>query len=97
MAAGGTVSGASEAALRTLAKLDQVMPPRLRGEVAAIHEATQTLEYGQVTVDGDALLALARAFPRPRCGSARLRARDGRRSSDGSSPSASWRPVAGGT
>jgi len=61
MAAGGTVSGASEAALRTLAKLDQVMPPKLRGEVRAIHEATQTLEYGQVTVDGDALLTLARA------------------------------------
>ena len=60
MAAGGTVSGASEAALRTLAKLDQVMPPRLRGEVRAIHEATQTLEYGQVTVDGDVLLTLAR-------------------------------------
>src|SRR3982751_5347786 len=52
MAAGGTVSGASEAALRTLAKLDQVMPPRLRGEVRAIHEATQTLEHGQATVDG---------------------------------------------
>jgi predicted DNA-binding transcriptional regulator YafY len=61
MAAGGTVSGASEAALRTLAKLDQVMPPKLRSEVRAIHEATQTLEYGQVTVDGDALLTLARA------------------------------------
>jgi predicted DNA-binding transcriptional regulator YafY len=61
MAAGGTVSGASEAALRTLAKLDQVMPPKLRSEVRAIHEATQTLEYGQVTVDGDALLVLARA------------------------------------
>jgi predicted DNA-binding transcriptional regulator YafY len=60
MAAGGTVSGASEAALRTLAKLDQVMPPRLRGEVRAIHEATQTLEYGQATVDGDVLLTLAR-------------------------------------
>ena len=44
MAAGGTVSGASEAALRTLAKLDQVMPPRLRSEVRAIHEATQTLD-----------------------------------------------------
>jgi predicted DNA-binding transcriptional regulator YafY len=60
MAAGGTVSGASEAALRTLAKLDQVMPPRLRGEVRAIHEATQTLDSGQATVDGDALLRLAR-------------------------------------
>lgn len=61
MAAGGTVSGASEAALRTLAKLDQVMPPRLRSEVRAIHEATQTLDSGQATVDGDALLRLARA------------------------------------
>ena len=65
MAAGGTVSGASEAALRTLAKLDQVMPPRLRGEVRAIHEATQTLDHGQATVDGEALLRLARACPRP--------------------------------
>ncbi|HEY3530038.1 MAG TPA: YafY family protein [Nocardioides sp.] len=61
MAAGGTVSGASEAALRTLAKLDQVMPPRLRSEVRAIHAATQTLDSGQAAVDGDALLRLARA------------------------------------
>src|SRR4051812_18350322 len=61
LAAGGTVSGASEAALRTLAKLDQVMPPRLRGEVRAIHEATQTLDQGQSPVDGEALLRLARA------------------------------------
>jgi predicted DNA-binding transcriptional regulator YafY len=61
MAAGGTVSGASEAALRTLAKLDQVMPPRLRSEVRAIHEATQTLDQGRVVVDGEALLRLARA------------------------------------
>ncbi|HEY2879690.1 YafY family protein [Nocardioides sp.] len=61
MAAGGTVSGASEAALRTLAKLDQVMPPKLRSEVRAIHAATQTLDSGMATVDGDALLQLARA------------------------------------
>lgn len=61
MAAGGTISGASEAALRTLAKLDQVMPPRLRSEVRAIHAATQTLDSGQAAVDGDVLLRLARA------------------------------------
>jgi predicted DNA-binding transcriptional regulator YafY len=59
MAAGGTVSGASEAALRTLAKLDQVMPPKLRSEVRAIHAATQTLDSGMATVDGDALLQFA--------------------------------------
>jgi predicted DNA-binding transcriptional regulator YafY len=61
MAAGGTVSGASEAALRTLAKLDQVMPPRLRSEVRALHDATQTLDHGQAVVDGDVLLRLAKA------------------------------------
>src|SRR4051812_31525141 len=61
LAAGGTVSGASEAAVRTLAKLDQVMPPRLRGEVRALHEATQTLDAGEPTVDGEALLRVARA------------------------------------
>ena len=61
MAAGGTVSGASEAALRTLAKLEQVMPPKLRSEVRALHAATQTLDAGLPTVDGDALLHLARA------------------------------------
>lgn len=61
LAAGGTVAGASEAALRTLAKLDQVMPPRLRGEVRAIQQATSTLEGGAIQVDGEGLLTLARA------------------------------------
>ncbi len=87
MAAGGTVSGASEAALRTLAKLDQVMPPRLRGEVRAIHEATQTLEYGQVTVDGDVLLTLARGVRDT------VRVRFGYESRDGTQTSRTVEPV----
>ncbi len=61
LAAGGTVAGASEAALRTLAKLDQVMPPRLRSEVKAIQDATDTLPGGVTEIDGEALLVLARA------------------------------------
>ncbi|PUA80330.1 helix-turn-helix transcriptional regulator [Nocardioides currus] len=61
LAAGGTVTGASEAALSTLAKLDQVMPPRLRSEVKAIHDATETLSSNSDLVDGDALLTLAKA------------------------------------
>ncbi|GAB2883514.1 helix-turn-helix transcriptional regulator [Nocardioides pacificus] len=61
LAAGGTVAGASEAALRTLAKLDQVMPPRLRSEVRAIRDATVTLSGTAIEVDGEALLTLARA------------------------------------
>ena len=96
MAAGGTVSGASEAALRTLAKLDQVMPPRLRGEVRAIHEATNTLDHGH-TVDGEALLRLARACRdtvRVALGTPRPKATP---RNDAWSPGGSWRPVAGGT
>src|SRR5206468_337610 len=58
LAAGGTVAGASEAALRTLAKLDQVMPPRLRSEVRAIQEATETLPGAAVEVDGEVLQVL---------------------------------------
>ncbi len=61
MAAGGTVAGAAEAALRTLAKLDQVMPPRLRSEVRALQDATATLTGGGVEVDGEVLMTLARA------------------------------------
>lgn len=61
LAAGGTVAGASEAALRTLAKLDQVMPPRLREEVRALHGATATLTAGASEVDGELLMTLARA------------------------------------
>ncbi len=61
LAAGGMVSGASEAALSTLAKLDQVMPPRLRSEVKAIHDATETLGVATDLVDGDTLLVIARA------------------------------------
>jgi predicted DNA-binding transcriptional regulator YafY len=61
LAAGGTVAGASEAALRALAKLDQVLPARLRSEVAAIHAATDTLGTPASEVDGEALLALAKA------------------------------------
>jgi predicted DNA-binding transcriptional regulator YafY len=61
LAAGGTVAGASEAAVRTLAKLDQVLPARLRAEVRAVHDAITTLEGGRIEVDADALLVLARA------------------------------------
>jgi predicted DNA-binding transcriptional regulator YafY len=61
LAAGGTVAGASEAAVRTLAKLDQVLPARLRAEVRALHDAIVTLEGGRLEVDADALLTLARA------------------------------------
>ncbi|SCG36876.1 helix-turn-helix transcriptional regulator [Micromonospora humi] len=60
-AAGGTVAGAGEAGLRALAKLDQVMPPRLRAEVRAVQGATETLVGPGAEIDPDVLVTLARA------------------------------------
>ncbi|GAA4982665.1 putative DNA-binding transcriptional regulator YafY [Nonomuraea thailandensis] len=61
LASGGTVAGAGEAALRALTKLDQVMPPRLRAEVRAVHGATDTLVGSGVEIDAELLVTLARA------------------------------------
>ncbi|MCV7421521.1 YafY family transcriptional regulator [Mycobacterium yunnanensis] len=63
VAAGGSVAGVGESALRALTKLDQVMPSRLRSQVAAVHDATTTLTPGQTDdlVDPDVLMTLARA------------------------------------
>ncbi|TDC55178.1 YafY family transcriptional regulator [Actinomadura sp. KC345] len=61
MASGGTVAGAGEAALRALTKLDQVMPPRLRAEVRAVHGATATLAGPAAEIDAELLVTLARA------------------------------------
>ncbi|MER7889824.1 YafY family protein [Micromonospora sp. NPDC094482] len=61
LASGGTVAGAGEAALRALAKLDQVMPSRLRAEVRAVYGATETLVGPGVEIDAELLVTLARA------------------------------------
>ncbi|MFN8193918.1 MAG: YafY family protein [Nocardioidaceae bacterium] len=56
-----SVSGASDAAVRTLAKLDQVLPPQLRRSIRALQDATDSLPGPTSGVDGEALLTLARA------------------------------------
>lgn len=63
VAAGGSVAGVGESALRALSKLDQVMPARLRSQVAAVHDSTTTLTSGQTDelVEPDVLMTLARA------------------------------------
>jgi predicted DNA-binding transcriptional regulator YafY len=63
LAAGGSVAGVGESALRALGKLDQVLPPRLRSQVAALHEATVMLMPNAVDspVEPDTLMTLARA------------------------------------
>ncbi|MDH6244860.1 YafY family protein [Mycobacterium sp. OTB74] len=64
LAAGGSVAGVGESALRALSKLDQVMPARLRAQVAAVHGATVTLQPAgrpDEIVSPDVLMTLARA------------------------------------
>jgi predicted DNA-binding transcriptional regulator YafY len=63
VAAGGSVAGVGEAALRALSKLDQVLPARLRSQVSAVHDATVTLTPDSVDspVAPDVLMTLARA------------------------------------
>ncbi|HEX3288906.1 MAG TPA: WYL domain-containing protein, partial [Mycobacterium sp.] len=63
LAAGGSVAGVGESALRALSKLDQVMPSRLRSQVSAVHDATVTLTWNssESPVEPDVLMTLARA------------------------------------
>jgi predicted DNA-binding transcriptional regulator YafY len=63
LAAGGSVAGVGESALRALSKLDQVMPARLRSQVSAVHDTTITLQsnYSDTPVEPDVLMTLARA------------------------------------
>ena len=63
LAAGGSVAGVGESALRALSKLDQVMPARLRSQVSAVHESTVTLTWNSSDspVEPDVLMTLARA------------------------------------
>jgi len=61
LASGSTIAGAAESALRALAKLDQVMPPRLREQVRAVYGATETVVGAGTEIDAEILTALARA------------------------------------
>lgn len=57
----GGVSGLEEASVRALMKLEQVLPPRLRGRVAALHGFVLPLESRGPTVDAERLSLLASA------------------------------------
>jgi predicted DNA-binding transcriptional regulator YafY len=60
-AAGGTVTGIEESAFRALAKLQQVMPSRLRHRVESLASATVALTFNGPAVDAEALTAIAAA------------------------------------
>lgn len=60
-AASGSVGGIEEASVRALLKLEQVLPPRLRQRVAALHGFIVPLGTRGPTVDAERLSALAGA------------------------------------
>src|SRR6476469_3380177 len=64
LAAGGSVAGVGESALRALSKLDQVMPARLRSQVAPVHDATVTLpsNYSDSPVEPEVLMTTGRRW-----------------------------------
>lgn len=62
-AAGTSVAGIEDTSLRAMAKLEQVLPDRLRRRVKAVHGNVSQLRWGgdEPTVDADALAVLALA------------------------------------
>jgi predicted DNA-binding transcriptional regulator YafY len=60
-AASGTVTGIAETSLRALAKLEQVLPARVRHRVNLLHSVTVTVPATGPTVDPDVLTAVAAA------------------------------------
>lgn len=62
-AAGASVEGIEETSVRALAKLEQVLPDRLRRRVNAVHSNVSAMHWGGdgPTVDADALAVLALA------------------------------------
>ena len=60
-AATSGVTGMEEVALRALAKLEQVLPPRLRRRLSALHASVVSLARSGPTVDGRVLATIAAA------------------------------------
>jgi predicted DNA-binding transcriptional regulator YafY len=60
-AAGGTVTGIEETSVRALAKLEQVLPARLRHRVHALQSVTVPLGAGGPTVEPDVITTVAAA------------------------------------
>src|SRR5271163_2226942 len=61
MGASGAVSGIEEASVRALAKLQQVLPPRLRRRVVALHSFIEPIGNTGPMVDAEALTSIAGA------------------------------------
>src|SRR6202789_4215058 len=60
-AASGTVTGIEEASVRALAKLQQVLPARLRRKITALHSFIEPMVNAGPTVDAETLTMIAGA------------------------------------
>jgi predicted DNA-binding transcriptional regulator YafY len=60
-AAAGSLTGVEETSVRALAKLEQVLPDRLRRQVSALGAATSAVAIGAPVIDADVLSVLAGA------------------------------------
>lgn len=76
-AAGASVAGIEETAVRALVKLEQVLPAHLRRRVGALGSATFTLPVAGPTVDPQHLTAIAAACRDSECLRFAYRSRDG--------------------
>src|SRR5437764_7749262 len=76
-AAGASVSGIEEPAVRALVKLEQVLPANLRRRVAALGSATYTVPVGGPAVDPQHLSVIAAACRDSECLRFGYRSRDG--------------------
>jgi predicted DNA-binding transcriptional regulator YafY len=76
-AAGASVTGIEEPAVRALVKLEQVLPSHLRRRVAALGSATITVPVGGPTVDPQHLSVIAAACRDSECLRFAYRSRDG--------------------
>lgn len=77
-AAAGTIVGMEEVAVRTLAKLDQVLPARLRQRVNGLHDAIVPLYFAKARVEPRLLSTLAGASRNLERASFRYGDREGR-------------------
>jgi predicted DNA-binding transcriptional regulator YafY len=76
-AASGTVSGIEEASVRALAKVQQVLPARLRRRILALQSFIEPLAYAGPAVNADFLALIAGACRDCETLQFRYRARDG--------------------
>jgi predicted DNA-binding transcriptional regulator YafY len=60
-AAAGSIAGIEETSIRALAKLEQVLPTRLRRRVRALGEVTSAFSFEQPQIDSDLLAEVAGA------------------------------------